>query len=82
MLLSGDAAGPVADVANRLGITRWKASLSPEGKVAELDRLKGRRRRVLMVGDGLNDTAALARRMFQSRPHPRSMPRAQHRTSC
>jgi Cu2+-exporting ATPase len=59
-LLSGDAPGPVADLARRLGIAQWQAETRPAGKVAFLDALKARGARVLMLGDGLNDTAALA----------------------
>jgi Cu2+-exporting ATPase len=59
-LLSGDAEGPVRDVAGRLGIADWQAGLTPQDKLARLDALKAQGRRVLMVGDGLNDTAALA----------------------
>ena len=59
-LLSGDAEGPVRALANSLGIDRWIARATPAGKVAELDRLRAAGHRVLMVGDGLNDAAALA----------------------
>jgi Cu2+-exporting ATPase len=60
MLLSGDAEGPVAALAARVGITDWIARATPQEKVAHLDRLRAEGRRVLMVGDGLNDAAALA----------------------
>ncbi len=59
-LLSGDAEGPVADLADRLGIGTWIAHATPQGKVAHLDALRAAGRKVLMVGDGLNDAAALA----------------------
>jgi len=59
-LLSGDAEGPVADLAVRLGIARYRAAVLPEEKAAYVAALKAEGRRVLMVGDGLNDTAALA----------------------
>ncbi|WP_028029173.1 heavy metal translocating P-type ATPase [Gemmobacter nectariphilus] len=59
-LISGDAPGAVADLAARLGIADWTAGALPEGKAAEVARLTAAGRRVLMVGDGLNDTAALA----------------------
>ena len=59
-LLSGDAEGPVAALAARVGITDWIAHATPQDKVAHLDRLRAEGRRVLMVGDGLNDAAALA----------------------
>ncbi len=59
-LLSGDADRPVAALAERLGISYWIARATPAEKVAHLDGLRAAGRRVLMVGDGLNDAAALA----------------------
>jgi Cu2+-exporting ATPase len=59
-LVSGDAEAPVAALAGRLGIASWQAGALPEEKAAYVERLKAGGRRVLMVGDGLNDTAALA----------------------
>jgi len=59
-LISGDAPGAVAELAARLGIADWTAGALPEDKAAEVARLTTAGRRVLMVGDGLNDTAALA----------------------
>lgn len=60
-VLSGDVAGPVARAAREAGIGQWSAGLTPFGKVERLDQLKSEGRKVLMVGDGLNDAAALAR---------------------
>jgi len=59
-LISGDAEGPVAELAARLGITDWAAGALPEDKAARVQALSDSGARVLMVGDGLNDTAALA----------------------
>jgi Cu2+-exporting ATPase len=59
-ILSGDADGPVRAMADRLGIADWQAGLRPEAKLARLQALRAAGGRVLMVGDGLNDTAALA----------------------
>ena len=60
MLMSGDAEGPVAALAERLGISDYAARLSPLEKAARIAALAAAGHRVLMVGDGLNDTAALA----------------------
>lgn len=60
ILLSGDAPGPVAALAQRLNITDWQAEARPEDKAARIAALKDEGAQVLMVGDGLNDTAALA----------------------
>lgn len=59
-ILSGDTAGAVASVAKALDVTLWKASSTPFEKHAYLTRLGAIGRKVLMVGDGLNDAAALA----------------------
>lgn len=59
-LLSGDTPAAVGLVADRLGIETVAAGLLPAQKVARLDALAGEGRKVLMVGDGLNDTPALA----------------------
>ena len=60
-ILSGDQPAVVEAVARSVGITAWRAGLLPEDKAAAIDRLAARGRKVLMVGDGLNDAAALAR---------------------
>jgi Cu2+-exporting ATPase len=59
-LLSGDRAATVAAVAGALGIAAWRAAATPAEKVAALEALRAAGRRVLMVGDGLNDAPALA----------------------
>lgn len=61
IILSGDRAGAVAPLAAELGITDFKAGRRPDEKLAELDRLASAARKVLMVGDGLNDAPALAK---------------------
>ena len=60
MLISGDSAGAVEALANRLGIEKWVAEALPEDKANRIQALSEDGRYVLMVGDGLNDTAALA----------------------
>jgi Cu2+-exporting ATPase len=59
-LLSGDRRETVAAVAVQLGIADWRAQCSPSDKVARLEALSAEGRRILMVGDGLNDAPALA----------------------
>ena len=59
-VLSGDRASAVAAVAARLGVAEWEAGLSPQDKIARIEALGRAGRRVLMVGDGLNDAPALA----------------------
>ena len=59
-ILSGDRAEAVKPVAEALGITQWQGGLKPADKIARIDALKRQGRRVLMVGDGLNDAPSLA----------------------
>ncbi|MFN3273717.1 MAG: heavy metal translocating P-type ATPase [Paracoccus sp. (in: a-proteobacteria)] len=61
ILLSGDRPAAVAHLADQLGITEWHAGVSPTDKAGMVGRLADQGIKVLMVGDGLNDTAALAR---------------------
>ena len=60
VLLSGDRAAPVAVLARQLGVT-GVAGVSPADKFAFVERLGTQGKRVLMVGDGLNDGPALKR---------------------
>lgn len=59
-LVSGDVPGAVRALAERLGIADWRAEVLPAEKAAIVTALTAEGRKVLMVGDGLNDTAALA----------------------
>lgn len=59
-ILSGDRADVVASVAASLCIATFSGDLTPTAKIARLEALKAEGRRVLMVGDGLNDAPALA----------------------
>jgi Cu2+-exporting ATPase len=59
-LLSGDRAEAVEAMAKTLAIPQWQAGMLPREKVAFIQGLGDQGRRVLMVGDGLNDTGALA----------------------
>lgn len=60
-ILSGDRPEAVAPVAAALGIPVARGGLKPADKIERLDALKAAGRKVLMVGDGLNDAPALAR---------------------
>ena len=59
-IVSGDRPQAVAEVAQSLGVSQWLASSSPSDKARRLDALQSAGKRVLMVGDGLNDAGALA----------------------
>lgn len=59
-LLSGDGPGAVAAAALAAGIETWQAGADPHAKAAHIESLKEAGRKPLMVGDGINDAAALA----------------------
>ena len=59
-LLSGDRSTVVADTARELGLTHATGELKPQDKIQRLEELKSQGRKILMVGDGLNDAPALA----------------------
>ena len=58
-LLSGDREPAVKRLADDLGIANWRAGERPAGKIARLEELTKHGRKVVMVGDGLNDAPAL-----------------------
>ena len=62
VLLTGDDATVAASVADEVGIDADDviAEVLPEGKVEVVERLRAEGRSVAMVGDGVNDAAALA----------------------
>ncbi len=60
ILMSGDAPGPVAAVAARVGVDRALAELLPEDKAAHIKALQREGKTVAMIGDGINDAPALA----------------------
>jgi heavy metal translocating P-type ATPase len=59
-LLTGDNAPAAARVASATGLTDVRADLLPEDKVAAVRELERAGRKVLFVGDGVNDAPALA----------------------
>jgi Cu2+-exporting ATPase len=59
-MLTGDKAGPAAEIARGAGIALWHAGVGPKEKADRMMDLRAQGLRVLMVGDGLNDAGALA----------------------
>jgi Cu+-exporting ATPase len=60
LMLTGDSAAAAAPIAQQAGITEVEAGLDPAGKLARIRALQQSGLRVAMVGDGINDAAALA----------------------
>jgi Cu2+-exporting ATPase len=59
-MLTGDQPRPAAQIAAQAGIPLWRADVGPKEKAARLQDLARQGHRVLMVGDGINDAAAIA----------------------
>jgi len=60
-MLTGDSRAVAAAVAAELGIDQYFAEVLPEMKDQQVARLQAGGKRVVMVGDGVNDAPALAR---------------------
>jgi P-type Cu+ transporter len=60
-LVSGDDDAATGAVAEALGLSRARGGLLPADKADYIDRLNARGRQVAMVGDGVNDAAAMVR---------------------
>jgi P-type Cu2+ transporter len=59
-ILSGDRSPAVEFAARTLGVPDFRGAMTPADKIRHIEDLRRRGRRVLMVGDGLNDAPALA----------------------
>ncbi len=59
-LLSGDFSGNVKTIANQLGIEQAIANASPHDKMRHIQSLQNSGKKVVMVGDGINDIPVLA----------------------
>ena len=61
-MLTGDAEGTALEVASEIGLERERviAGVLPDGKHSVIERLKGEGKKVMMVGDGINDAPSLA----------------------
>jgi len=60
LMLTGDSAAAAAPIARQAGIIEVEAGLDPAGKLTRIRELQKSGLRVAMVGDGINDAAALA----------------------
>ncbi len=60
VMLTGDHYQTAERIANEAGVTEFQANLLPEDKYTYVESLKAEGRRVVMVGDGVNDAPALS----------------------
>jgi len=67
-VLSGDHAAAVAPIAATVGAGSWQAECTPVQKVVAVEALAASGRKVLMVGDGLNDSPSLAAASVSASP--------------
>lgn len=59
-MLTGDNEATAREIARKAGIPHYKAGVLPQDKAAFISRLQQEGKTVAMVGDGINDSAALA----------------------
>ncbi|MGA2568958.1 MAG: heavy metal translocating P-type ATPase [Terracidiphilus sp.] len=59
-MLTGDSVEAAAPIARQAGIAEVEAGLDPAEKLARIREMQGAGLRIAMVGDGINDAAALA----------------------
>ncbi len=60
MILSGDHHGITQDIAREVGIEAFRAELMPHEKAEVIQALRNDGHKVVMAGDGINDTLALS----------------------
>lgn len=60
VMLTGDNANAAARIAGKAGIDEFRADLLPEDKHTVVEQMRAAGRRVVMVGDGVNDSPALS----------------------
>ena len=60
VMLTGDNRNTAASIAEELGIDEFRAEVLPEDKAAFIRSMQDQGRKIIMVGDGINDTPALS----------------------
>ncbi|MCY3779054.1 MAG: cation-translocating P-type ATPase [Chloroflexi bacterium] len=61
VMLSGDNSSVAASIAEQVGVDHYYGDLLPQDKVIAIEKLLTKHGQVAMVGDGINDSPALAR---------------------
>lgn len=64
IMLTGDNIISANKVAEKINVTQAKASLLPQEKLAEIEKLKNEKEQVIFIGDGINDSPVLAASNF------------------
>ena len=60
VMMTGDSARVAASVAEKIGIDQYEAEVLPENKAAFVEKEHAQGRKVVMIGDGVNDSPALS----------------------
>lgn len=60
IMMTGDGENAAKAACEQLGITEYYARVLPEDKAAKVEEIKAKGRKVIMVGDGINDSPALS----------------------
>mgnify|MGYP000264296426 CR=1 FL=1 len=61
VMMTGDSERTAAAIAKRVGVDEYYSEVLPEDKASFVEREKAAGRKVIMIGDGINDAPALAR---------------------
>lgn len=60
VMMTGDSERTASVIAKKVGIDEYYAEVLPEDKAAFVEREKAKGRKVIMIGDGINDSPALS----------------------
>lgn len=60
VMMTGDSERTASVIAKKVGVDEYYAEVLPEDKAAFVDREKAKGRKVIMIGDGINDSPALS----------------------
>lgn len=60
VMMTGDSERTAASIAERVGINEYYSEVLPEDKAGFVEREKAAGRKVIMIGDGINDSPALS----------------------
>ncbi len=67
VMMTGDSERTAAAIAKRVGVDEYYAEVLPEDKANFVEKEKSEGRKVIMIGDGINDSPALPQQMQELR---------------